>query len=55
MYKAINNQAPIIPQAQSWAKRNSATTVLVFKAGTFPYWWAITYSFVVAPPIRTHH
>ena len=27
----------------------------VFKAGAFRYWWAITYSLVVAQPIRTQH
>ena len=33
------------------SKRDSATIVLVFKAGPFRYWWAITYSLVVAQPI----
>ena len=37
------------------AKRDSAATVLVFKAGAFRYQWAITYSLVVAQPIRTQH
>ena len=36
-------------------KRDSAAIVLVFKAGAFRYWWAITYSLVVAQPIRTQH
>ena len=36
-------------------KRNSAAIVLVFKAGTFRYKWAITYSLVVAQPIRMQH
>ena len=29
--------------------------VLVFKAGAFRYWWAITNSLLVAQPIRTQH
>ena len=37
------------------AKRDSAAIVLVFKANAFRYWWAITYSPVVAQPIRTQH
>ena len=37
------------------AKRDSASIVLVFKAGTFRYQWAITYSLVVAQAIRTQH
>ena len=37
------------------AKRDSAAIVLVFKAGAFHYQWAITYSLVVAQPIRTQH
>ena len=34
------------------AKRDSAAIVLIFKPGTFRYQWAITYSPVVAQPIR---
>ena len=34
------------------AKRDSAAIVLVFKAGAFRCQWAITYSLVVAQPIR---
>jgi len=34
------------------AKRNSAAIVLAFKAGAFLYEWAITYSLVVAKPIK---
>ena len=30
-------------------------TFLVFKAGDFRYQWAITYSLVLAQPIRTQH
>ena len=37
------------------AKRDSAAIALVFKAGAFLYWWAITYSLVVAQPVRTQH
>ena len=37
------------------AKRDSATIVLVFKAGAFCYYWTITFSLVVAQPIRTQH
>ena len=37
------------------AKSDSAAVVLVFKAGAFRYQWAITYSLVVAQPIRTQH
>ena len=37
------------------AKRNSAPIVLVFKAGAFPYKWAITYSLVVAQPIKAQN
>ena len=37
------------------AKRDSAAIALVFKAGAFRYWWAITYSLVVAQPVRTQH
>ena len=37
------------------AKRDSAAIVLVFKAGAFRHEWAITYSLVVAQPIRTQH
>ena len=37
------------------AKRDSAATVLVFKACAFRYFWAITYSLLVAQPIRTWH
>ena len=37
------------------AKRDSAAIILLFKAGAFRYWWAITYSRVVAQPIRTQH
>ena len=37
------------------AKGDSAAIVLVFKAGAFHYQWAITYSLVVAQPIRTQH
>ena len=45
-----------IETKQLWlAKRDSAAIVLVFKAGTFQYQWAITYSLVVAQPIRTQH
>ena len=36
-------------------KRDSAAIVLVFKAGAFRYYWAITYSLVVAQPIRMQH
>ena len=35
------------------ARRNSTAIVLVIKAGAFRYKWAITYSLVVAQPIRT--
>ena len=35
------------------AKRDSAAIILVFKAGAFRYQWAITYSLIVAQPIRT--
>ena len=34
------------------SKMRSASIVLVFKAGDFRYQWAITYSLVVAQPIR---
>ena len=34
---------------------DSAAIVLVFKAGAFRYQWAMTYSLVVAQPIRTRH
>ena len=34
---------------------DSAAIVLVFKPGAFRYQWAITYSLVVAQPIRTRH
>ena len=37
------------------AKRDSAAIVLVFEAGAFRYYWTITYSLVVAQPIRTQH
>ena len=37
----------------SASKRDSAAIVLVFKAGAFRYYWVITYSLVVAQPIRT--
>ena len=38
---------------QLWlAKHDSATIVLVFNASAFCYYWAITYSLVVAQPIR---
>ena len=37
------------------AKSDSAAIVLVFKVGAFRYQWAITYSLVVAQPIRTQH
>ena len=36
------------------SKSDSAAIVLLFKAGAFRY-WAITYSLVVAQPIRTQH
>ena len=34
---------------------DSAAIVLVFKAGAFRYWWAITYRLVVAQPISAQH
>ena len=37
------------------AKCDSAAIVLIFKAGAFRYQRAITYSLVVAQPIRTQH
>ena len=37
------------------AKRDSPAIFLAFKAGAFRYQWAITYSLVVAQPIRTQH
>ena len=37
------------------AKRDSAATVLVFKADAFRYLWAITHSLAVAQPVRTQH
>ena len=37
------------------AKHDSAAIVLVFKAGAYCYWWAITYSLVVVQPIRMQH
>ena len=37
------------------AKSDSFAIVLVFKAGAFLYKWAITYSLVVAQPIRMQH
>ena len=37
------------------AKSDSAIIVLVFKADTFRYQWAIEYSLVVAQPITTQH
>ena len=35
------------------AKRDSATIIFVFKAIAFRQQWALTYSLVVAQPIRT--
>ena len=37
------------------AKRDSATIVLIIKAGAFRYQWVITHSLVVAQPIKTQH
>ena len=37
------------------AKRDSVAIVLVFKAGSFRYQLPITYSLLVAQPIRTQH
>ena len=37
------------------AERDSTAIVLVFKAGACRYLWAITYSLVVAQPIKRQH
>ena len=39
----------------SQQKSDSAAMDLVFKAGAFRYWWAITYSLVIAKPIRMQY
>ena len=46
-----------IPRQNNFSqqKRDSAAIVLVFKAGAFRYWWAITYSLVIARPIRMQY
>ena len=54
--EAMRAREIIVLVKSNWqAKRDSAAIVLVFKAGAFRYWWAITYSLAVAQPIRTQH
>ena len=53
-YTGYTGFLTIIPRARMGSESIAhEAIVLIFKAGAFRYWWAITYSLVVAQPVRT--